>query len=223
MKILDWDTEFWGVRIGLASGPDADAWAIENRIAMMWLLVSADDPAQAQEAEERGWRFMDVRVELECAVNKVISPRAFDIREWNADDLPALTALARRAHRITRFYADPQLDNERCDDLYAQWILNSCNGWAQHVFVCEGGYATVHADGDTGWMGLMAVPEENRGRGIGAALVERVSEWAYQLGLQRMTAATQGRNVQSIRLYLRNGYKYRRSGLWFHKRWPNAA
>lgn len=219
MKLLEWDTEFWEIRVGLASDPDADAWAAENEIDAMWLLLPADQLGQIREAETRGWSFMDIRVEFERAV-----PPAFAAtREWREDDLPALVALARSAHRNTRFYADQRLTRERCDDLYEAWIRNSCAGWARHVFVSDGGgYVTVHADGDTGSIGLIAVPEEFHRRGIGEALVNQALSWAHGVGLQYMTVATQGRNVVAQRLFQRCGFATCATDLWFRK-WYGLA
>lgn len=229
-ELLSWDTEFWGVKTALATRPDVDAWAAANTVGMLWLLVSADEPDRIQQAEDHNWRYMDTRVELFCEHPTSLIRRPFT-RPATDDDIPALVGIARVSHRITRFYADPRLPDERCDDLYEAWIRNSYDGWAERVFVAEvgiavghtepAGYVTVHVDGDTSSIGLIAVDERWRGKGIGDALVSHAQDWSVTQGMS-MSVVTQGRNVAAQHLFQKRGFRTRRTDLWFHK-WYDRA
>lgn len=217
--LLAWDTEFWGVRIGQAYAPDVDRWAIENTIGCLCLLVSADDPDQIQDAEIRGFRYTDIRVKLERAT---AAANVAGIRDAVDVDIDRLAEIARGAHRITRFYSDPTFPRERCDDLYAGWIRNSCAGWAAAVLVAgpvgaPTGYVTVHFSDGAASIGLIAVDESCRGCGIGYDLVRAALGRAFDLDAELMTIVTQGRNVSALRVFERAGFRTCQTDVWLHR------
>ena len=186
---------------------------------MAFLLVEGADPAQAGRAEEHGFRFVDVRVTLEAPTAVSVQ----SVRPHREDDVETLRRIARTSHRDTRFYADPEFPDERCDDLYDTWIRRSCEGWADVVLVVERdgapvGYMTVHrVDDDSGSLGLLGVDEGWRRHGIGEMLVRGAVAWCADAGLARSMLYTQARNVASQRLFQRLGFRTAAVDLWFHK------
>jgi dTDP-4-amino-4,6-dideoxy-D-galactose acyltransferase len=224
-ELLDWDSEFWGIRVGKGErSAGMGEWAAENTVGLMCLLIDSDAPAEAQAAEERGFRFMDVRVMLE---RHTISCGSSS-RLARIEDLAALRRIAHSSHRITRFYADPSLSDDRCDILYDEWIRRSFAGWADIVLVAERegkpvGYVTVHLNGTTSRIGLIAVSEEARGHGIGSELVGSAINWAHSQQAWHMSVVTQGRNIAAQRLFQRAGFITCGTGLWFHRRYDAAS
>ena len=220
--MLDWDSDFWGVRIGrvkeVAPEFDAvDAWAREHEVACLYFL-SPDEPGTAVRAEEAGWRLTDVRIELA----RPASEEPSSVRPARPEDEAPLRRMARANHRITRFYADPGFPDERCDDLYETWIARSLEGWADAVLVAESedapaGYVSLHARGETGSIGLIGVDPDARGRQLGRELVLGAVRWCAERGLAEVTVVTQGRNVPALRTFEGCGFRTTDVGLWFHK------
>lgn len=227
--LLSWDTEFWGVRIGRVEGgeltaetaAEVDSWAAVNEVECLYFLAG-EEPSTAHAAEEAGFRFMDVRVEL----TRPSAARLPDdrIRAFDPGDLGELRAIARTSHRITRFYADPRFPRERCDDLYETWITQSAEGWADVVLVAQqdgrpAGYTSCHVDDarGRGSIGLVGVAEHARGSGLGGALVDAAVDWCARRGLGEVAVVTQGRSARALRLYERCGFAAGALGLWFHK------
>jgi ribosomal protein S18 acetylase RimI-like enzyme len=133
-----------------------------------------------------------------------------------------LRAIARASHGDTRFYADERFPRERCGELYDTWIRRSCEGWADAVLVVErndapAGYVSVHRRDGSGSIGLIGVAEEQRGRGVGEALVRGALAWCAGEELARCTVVTQGRNVGAQRLFQRCGFRTSEVDLWFHR------
>ena len=179
-ELLSFDSEFWGVRI--AKAPTLmDDWALDNTIGCMWLLIPAHEQADIHRAEQNGARVMDVRVELEMRTVPVLSYA----RPFNKTDVEPLAAISRTAFRgLTRFYADPRFPDDRCDDLYENWLRQSADGWAEEILVLDDadgpvGFVTVHALDDEAWIGIIAVAEHIRGSGSGIALTQAAVDWAY--------------------------------------------
>lgn len=219
-QVMAWDTTWWKQRVGRATHLDGlGEWAVENTVGLVCLLVDADHPEEIQEAEERGFRFMDVRVTLTMAT----TPRASWARMARAEDTSRLMAIAREAFHLTRFYADPTLDDERCDDLYAEWTRSLCAGGADVVLVVERdavpvGYVTVSKDGDTSEIGLVAVAADYRGQHLGTVLVNGAIDWAASHDAKTITVVTQGRNIGALRTFEGCGFRVSNTSLWFHRR-----
>jgi ribosomal protein S18 acetylase RimI-like enzyme len=227
-ELLEWDTEFWGKRIGRVRegelddvrAAEVDVWADAQRVDCLYYLAPGADPDSALAAERAGFGLMDVRTELAC------EPRAADlpggIREAREDDAAPLRAIAAASHGVTRFYADPNFPNERCDDLYDTWISRSLEGWADAVLVADAngrpaGYVSCHLAERTGSIGLIAVDESARGAGLGVGLARAAVAWCAGRGADRMTVVTQGRNVAAVRTFERAGFLASSIDLWFHK------
>ena len=222
-KVMSWDTEFWGVRTGKAVRFDGlSEWAVANTVGLVFLLIDANDTHQAQQAEQHGFRFMDVRVTLEQP-HPYIRPVQPASRQARPADTDTLCAIARTAFPLTRFYADPSLDDERCDDLYDTWTRSSCEGGADMVLVSERdrvpvGFVTVDFGDDTAEIGLIAVAADYRGQGVGGELVDSALDhcWHQRLPLR---VVTQGRNIGALQTFESRGFRTVNTSLWFHKRY----
>lgn len=218
-ELLTWDTEFWGMRIGRGGATDLDAWAKENTIGCMCLLLEAADVDGIKRAQDGGARLTDFRVKLE----RPTDPVAAVARPFRPEDVEGIVAIARKAFRgVTRFYADPKFPDDRCDDLYETWLRSSCAGWAAQVFVIENsdapiGFITVHVDDNVASIGLVAVDDDLRRRGAGEDLVNAAVNWAYSQGVPEMTVVTQGRNIQAQRVFQKCGFRTRSLEVWMHR------
>lgn len=232
--LLDWDSEFWGAPIGRVEGGvldeerlrAVDEWAAANGVACAYFLADSSDAPSAHVAEDAGFRWMDLRVELRRSAAG--EETTGELRPASPADLDALRAIARASHGVTRFYADPNFPDDRCDDLYDTWITRSLEGWADGVLVAEvderpAGYVSCHLDpvAGTGSIGLIAVDEAARGGGVGLTLSRGAVAWCRERGAREMSVVTQGRNAAALRTFQRAGFLVESVGLWFHK-WYRA-
>lgn len=212
-ELLTWDSEWWGVRVG-RSASLMDEWAVENTVGCMWMLIPASDQEDVHRAEQGGARVMDVRVTLE----RDTAPRDARILAATPADLDWMLPLAREAFRgLTRFYADPDLPDERCDDLYANWIIDSLDGWAHAILTHPDGFITVHATGQTASIGLIAVDAKARGTGVGRHLTDAAVNWAHAAGYRTITVVTQGCNIPAQRTFQACGFRTSQTDVWLHK------
>lgn len=234
-EFLEWDTAFFGVRIGRVRGGDLtpervgliDEWSRQHQINCLYFLARSDDAATTRLAEDNGFRLLDVRVTLDRGLNGEPLPAlnaGVAVRQAAAPDVSVLKRIARQAHRDTRFYYDPMFSREVCDRLYETWIEFSCNGYAQAVWVADlagavVGYVSCHTDAAArvGRIGLVGVSDEAQGRGAGQSLVCGALAWFQAQGMGQVTVATQGRNRAAQRLYQRCGFLSQKVELWYHK------
>lgn len=235
---LEWDSKHFQVAIGRvlkeSVNPsflaEVDRWANREEIQCMYLLLNASDAPSVRAANESFWRFVDIRLTLSATIGppavRATSDNNLAFRPANHADLLPLKTIAARAHRDSRFYSDGHFNEAACDDLFRKWIERSVidSNFARVVNVADNGqgiegYVTCGVDGDIGHIGLIAVSEESRGRGVGASLLRSGLDWFHGEGIDKVQVVTQGANVRAARLYERAGFKVSNVELWFHKWW----
>ncbi len=224
---LAWDSDHFGLKIGRAASSGEDTpqraveWALATRLDCLYLLADAHDAATLRSAADAGFRLVDIRVTLSADIPRA-EPQA-GIRIADPSDLPFLSRLAARSHQNSRFYADGRFPMERCDALFAAWIERSCTdpNFAGVVFVADAGgepvaYITCTISQGVGGIGLVAVDESHRGRGLGGALLKQAHAWFRAQGASRAQVVTQGANTKALRMYERAGFNVETVQLWFH-------
>ena len=227
--LLAWDTEFWGrpiARVDASSvTPDSvraiDEWCLAHGVGCAYLLLDVGDSASTLAAERGDFFLTDVRVTFRADLRgRVTQPRPH-VRPAQPRDREPLAELARVCHDTTRFFHDPHFDRERCGELYARWMLSSIDGGAATVLVAEIGGAPVgYVTCEAGRIGLIAVAESARRRGVGQALCDAAFDSFVELGEQTVEIVTQGRNLPAQRLFQRAGAHVDGVELWFHKWYP---
>jgi len=154
------------------------------------------------------------------------------IRDFRPSDADALIQLARSSYnRIPdRFHMDPHFPEDASNELYAQWIRNSCSGeLADFIAVAESegriiAYATLRDFGDydglsnvrIAQLGLGAVLPDFRNRGLVSDLVIHNMEWLNRRHGRFSLIATQGNNIPAQRLFLNAGFKPATTALTLH-------
>jgi dTDP-4-amino-4,6-dideoxy-D-galactose acyltransferase len=187
--------------------------------------LSDPDEAQVALGRQAGFKKVDVRVELvlDLASQPLPLERASGIRRADDSDLLALKALASQSHRNTRFYTDTSFPTDRADALYAAWIERSFEDPTQTVYVSgrpgqpDGYIAFGVTQEGHGLIGLIAVTESSRGKGLGAELVRAAISWATARGLDQIEVTTQGNNQSAKRLYQSLGFEAFKTSIWLHR------
>ena len=238
IKLLSWDSQFFGFKIGritINNQDEFDWYSVFNEskklnLACLYMLADPENTAAIHLAEEAGFRFMDVRLTMSLKPGyfsgDIQQPALSDYRIRTAEpqDLSALQRIARISHQNTRFYADPHFSQKDCDRLYEVWIENSLSGYAQQVFVAENslsadlvGYITCHIQNDAGKIGLIAVDPAARRYQIGYSLVQKALDWFIKNGADKIDVVTQGSSRPATNLYQKAGFQISKLELWFHK------
>jgi dTDP-4-amino-4,6-dideoxy-D-galactose acyltransferase len=229
-EFLEWDSAFFGVRIGRIHGTlltrnmlaEIRAWSAENQVKCLYFFAQADAYETVRLAEESGFSLVDVRMtyqrQLVSGVRQDVSPH---VRMFKPEDLASLREIAWSSHTDSRFYFDGNFPGDRCGGLFESWIERSCSGWAEAVLVGlqdnqPAGYITCHQIGERGTVGLAAVSVKARSRGLGTELVQSALEYFRDNRASQVKVVTQGRNRASQRLYQRCGFLLDRLELTYH-------
>jgi ribosomal protein S18 acetylase RimI-like enzyme len=231
-EVLEWDSRFWNRRIaqvdrfdGAVAG-ELEAWVEANGIDCLYLRIPVDSPELVHVAEDLRFRLMDVRYELAQRLDGDKGARDGRTREATSADVDALARIAHQVHRGGRFFADPRMPDERCADLYAEWIRASCRGWADVVLVADAdgepaGYCTGHFDEDAGRIGLIGVRADQQRGNVGSALLTDTIDRFAAAGLSHARVATAADNHRALLFYERHGFRMESVQLTFH-RWSDG-
>lgn len=235
-KFLPWDSNFFGLRIAQVEANLLDKnlvvqvndWCKQNNIDCLYFLAEPEYKVTTRIAEMNQFHLVGVRITMQH--QNLLSREAeknlpnLSIRKYQPSDLPELREISRTSFTRTRFYSDPCFPREKCDDLYDVWIKNSCEGYANEVLVADlngnpVGFVTCHVRDNQheGDIGLVAVKEQERGKGIGKRLVQESLSYFHRRGVASIFITMQGSNIIAHRLSERVGFMMSSVRLWYHK------
>ena len=230
-EILNWDSDFFGLKTARIRTPDLDEQhltkTLQNLRSRNVRLVywPASQPVDF-DVSTLGGRLIDQKAIFELDLGGVPAlsiPPGVEVKPYT-HDIPqqVLWDLALQAGSLSRFARDPQFPPERFQALYLEWMRKSLNGEMADVVLVSAaqdvptGMVTLSAREDIGEIGLIAVEKAFRGRHIGLALMAAAHDWyaAHHLSLARVV--TQADNQPACRLYRRCGYELVRTEYFYH-------
>jgi dTDP-4-amino-4,6-dideoxy-D-galactose acyltransferase len=235
-SLLEWDTNFFGFRVGRARAATLTEaslagllqWAEVQQVRCLYFAADGQSPETLALAARGGFQFIDVRLDLGYPLGPARpAPEPGFIRPAQANDLPALQAIARVSHHDSRFFKDRGFPAGRGADLYAEWIRRDLavhTTFVAHPPEAEApvGYIScqVEPGSKEGRIGLLAVAARHSGRGTGGALVQAALAWFSAQGCPVVKVATQASNLPAQRLYQAAGFRTVESTAWFHRWFP---
>ena len=215
MRLLPWDTEHFGFRIGETDDPSE---ADDLDLRCCYLQVDAAEVGRLATAQANGFKVVDVRVELERGLD---GSDCVDEVELVAGDDAALRSLARTRLRGGRFHADGRFPSALADELYERWLERSWRDPDRFVLATpeRDAFLAGRVDAATarGAIELVAVAEGATGGGRGRALVRAAATAFAERGATTAIVATQAANVAALRLYEGDGYRITRTAYWLHR------
>jgi dTDP-4-amino-4,6-dideoxy-D-galactose acyltransferase len=242
---LNWECEHFGFATGVlhARGlDDRDLWsALESaRDAHFAFVVVTMEPDRVIDAAltcefcgtltDRKATFSQTLPLAQPANGRQGHPRS--IAEYSAHATsPELLKLAIASGAHSRFNVDPRFPRERFLEMYRIWIERSVRREiadtvlvAHDPTIADGlnGMVTVAVANDTGKIGLLAVAEQARGRGVGRRLLESAHEWMRSHGADEARVITQMANSPACGLYRTCGYTLSAVEDYYHF-WPLVA
>jgi dTDP-4-amino-4,6-dideoxy-D-galactose acyltransferase len=206
---LDWDSSFFGYEVASCTGftDSAQDLATLNNSPFSLIYVGliqtlTPAPANFYLADEK------IVLEREIGSDQIFeTDAAIQMVEQNTIQL---THLALQSGVYSRFKIDPNFKNNEFEKLYTIWIENALHQ-ENHKRVL----AFVEEDKITGFVsiseklgvlniGLIAVDEHARGKGIGNKLINWVCKYAQDNKFKKVSVVTQAANLEAMNFYHKN-------------------
>ena len=215
IKRLDWDSNFFGYEIGQVEINyfDQKSKSVLLNEADRFKLVYITSNKEMYPIIENA-KLVDIKIQLTKEVLKEEDCKKVNLSEYNLEDNEQLKKLAFQSGIYSRFKRDINFTKNEYEKLYAKWIEDSINKLiADNIIVYKDncnqykGFITVKHKMDFAEIGLIAVDELSRGKGIGVALLNYVNNLTKVAGLKKIVVTTQFENIAAMKLYERAGYK----------------
>jgi dTDP-4-amino-4,6-dideoxy-D-galactose acyltransferase len=219
---LEWDSSFFNISIGLI---DTTKFKNEHELINNLELIKAQysliyiicDPSSIEYnnlIRKIGGVLYDVKttycqdIALDYHVDENISslPADFVLN-------PEIVSLALQSGEYSRFNKDPRIGRQNFENLYNTWISNSINkqiAIETFVYIENNiiiGIITISKKNNRGDIGLLAVDEKHRGKGIGKKLINYALHYFSENGYACVQVVTQKDNIDACKFYKKNNFK----------------
>lgn len=218
IKILDWDTKFFGFGVARLESHDIDESQLIHELHQLkndgirLVYCICHDEALGHTASKFG-RLVDRKATFHKKFDgEPAYPHNVLIEEYTSEEpTEDLYNLAIQSGLCSRFNVDSGLPNDKFVELYKTWIRNSTKKKiAFKVLVAKNsehliGMVTLGEKDGRADIGLIAVDSKYRGQGIGNALMYQ-AENEFLKQFSEGQVVTQKDNIAACRLYEKCGY-----------------
>jgi dTDP-4-amino-4,6-dideoxy-D-galactose acyltransferase len=180
----------------------------ENNYKLCYYFVENDFDEKNKWIESCNGYLIDVKVTLrKSLVNVDVKDNEIKIYEshYLSDDL---ISLALQSGSYSRYKRDKLFVNNEFYNLYYDWIRKSVD----YVLIYENsnkivGMATIKINMPDAVIGLIAVDNNFKGKGIGRKLLQKVDFIAKTNMCEKIIVSTQELNVEALNFYQKNMYE----------------
>lgn len=218
IKFLEWDSAFFGKKIGSIEWSDGMDTAIietdahKEKYDLIYIFAKTDG---SQNLSITQWekKYQTTNVTYQKQIRATPTEYSPNIRQANIDtDQANLMDLAFQAGHSSRFVTDKHFGHDAGQRLYHQWIQNSLQKVIAHevlVFTKEliGGFVTLKLDDSYAEIGLIAVDASVRNQNIGSKLIQAAEKYTWDHSLKSIKVGTQKENIQACRFYEKNNFE----------------
>jgi len=221
LEFLDWDSHFFGYRVAKisldANGIGVLAQIFEqltsDKFRLAYIFVSPVENEINERILNNGGELIDQKTTFIKTTEEHISfdHRIDEFIETRMDE--NLKELVLQSGEFSRFRLDRRFISNEYERLYVEWLRKSLNKTiAFKTFVARekteiAGLITLGKKKECADIGLVAVDEKYRGRGIGRDLIRFADNAAFTMGFKQIQVVTQKKNWGACRLYEKCGFK----------------
>lgn len=217
--LSDWDTQFFGFNCGILDikGSASCKEVLEQIKKFEYYKfslckVNSLDEEVNKAVEILGFKKIETAVTYEKTFDSSYTLHFSSniIRIAVDSDLSRMQEISEQ-HKGSRFHKDANFDKNKVDEYRRVWIKNLYEGLADEVFVADNGlkvvgFVTVEKNvlKDEGVLKLIAVDENQRGKGYGTLLLNDALNWFY-FNCGKVSITTQDTNICAKKLYEKEG------------------
>lgn len=230
MDKLEWDSEFWGIEIyNIDKNYIFNILSEKNRNkSKPWLIQSLVDVDQVETInllEDKGFRYVDTKVNLVKKVTNKIGVDEYSFKNVSYDDIKSYkNVFGTLYYEVSRYNI---FNIKKVNEFYYTWIINSINGKMDDK--CIGYYVKGKLAGFTTFkirknqllIGLVGVFPEFQRKGISQELLHMVNNQAVDKNCSVINVSTQGRNLNAINAYIKNKFIIESIQNWYYLREGN--
>ncbi|MBN3037270.1 MAG: GNAT family N-acetyltransferase [Candidatus Diapherotrites archaeon] len=142
------------------------------------------------------------------------------VRGATEQDVPAIAALGVELTALESQWDPLLIDREENEKIYPKYFLRKLRNEKVTIFVAEENNELIgfvmgederlrdpFKEKKIGYLADLFVAEEHRGKGIGKALLDAMTDWFASRGLRIMSLTAYTQNKEAEEFYLANGFE----------------
>ena len=227
---LDWDSNFFGFKVAKIEGVKIDESELDKSLKLFKKKKFTLVYASFREKINSSSIFLN-DYEIKLVDKKVTYLKDVDRGSlyeqgiFNYDlknPTQQMLKLALESGVYSRFNYDKKIGKSKFEELYKLWMINSVNGSiAKKIIVFKEesnilGMVTLTEKGDRADIGIIAVDNDSRGKGIGKALMKAAEKWAHHNNYSNIQVVTQGFNKPACKFYKKIGFSEEKVEFFYH-------
>ncbi len=217
IEILNWDSDFFGYKIGRINISKKEIFIfsqfkkLSNDFKLIYVFSD-------KIIKNKHLKLVDQKVTLSQELFDMNCPKLTDenIHSFNKDIhcYRQLKELVLTSGVYSRFNVDGGFNNNEYEKLYHEWIKNLIEDkkTIDIIIYVENdeilGFTTIKGiDDNLADIGLVAVSQKARGKGVGTKLINNSKRIAFANGFDFIQVVTQKNNLPAIKLYEKCNFK----------------
>lgn len=228
LERLDWDSTFFNYNIGSVVVNENQSLAISDFLlnsedyTLVYIFSKLSLPNEL-------YKLVDEKVVLHQELSQMnfdLSSDFFTIHSFDKSthNQQELEKLALESGKYSRFNVDENFKSGEFKKLYLEWIALSIEGkLAFDILIALDknesiiGFVTLNEKSDNLVdIGLVAVSDGYRGKGIGKKLLHYALKKSYELGYKEIQVVTQLNNISAMKLYESVGFSIKEKTFVYH-------
>ncbi len=231
IKPLEWDSNFFGFKTGRIDATRFSKKDLAGEFEsikkegfkLVYIFTGHDDKPLKEIILNTGGTLTDEKVTYSMNIDGMVPLSSEFIRSCFGQEMDKdLESLAIESGKYSRFRTDQQIPRNKFEELYRLWMKNSLNGtFAKEVFTYQSeedklGMVSIDTRENEGWIGIIAVNEESRGRSVGKLLMHAAIRFCQGKNVKILNVQTQMKNKASCAFYEKLGFGLRSVEDVFH-------
>lgn len=220
MIYLEWDSDFFGKKIGKIDFTNNGTFLVENlekafkqQYDLVYVFGNKNTDIPNEILAKFNGKLVDRKITYTAQIKDLRTKTIVKIKEFREQNGCQLYDLAYLSGTHSRFKLDKGLGIENFKHLYREWIDKSVSHQiAKKVFVYEDsgkikGMITLGVKEKTANIGLIAVDESLQGKGVGISLIDACVQYCKAENILTLDVPTQLENTQACKFYEKCGFR----------------
>lgn len=240
IRVLKWDSKFWRKKTATIFTPVINKKVIKrisifiekNKIKFCSFLCNSNHAESVNLAELNKFKLTDIRLTFEKdikLVKKTKNNNDYNFSLATKKNIKELEKIVNNIYQSSRYYYDINFDKVKVNHYYKDWVKKSVLGlFDDYCLILNSkkynkiiGFVSLRINNDnSASIGLIGINKEFEGRGFGSIIMKNLFYHLYLKKVKKLYVVTQGRNIRAQRLYQKNDFIIKSSGIWYHK-WLN--
>lgn len=236
LKILDWDTNFFGFKIAQFKENELNKKNLQYafkickkyKVRLLQFKCEAGDNDSILLAEANNFHLADIRLIFKKKIEPIknlntLLSKNLKFRVAKVEDKYVLKKIVSNLYVNSRFYKDINFSKTAVKNFYKTWIENSVSGkFDDFVYiVCNedlpiGFCSLKFISSKIVKIGLFGVDKTQLGRGVGSELLKNVLFFLSKKKIKVISVTTQGTNYHAQRLYQKLGFQIEKFEIFYH-------